>query len=120
MKYLITFILAVLVTVGLMQIKPQDNNVIVIEEGWDEERPVFTVRLSDGTKHEYMYAEEIAQGLLSGSWTNDETLRLTQDSEYQLFLEPDSLMIYSFGRKVAAVPYNQTGALDSIFMKDNE
>jgi hypothetical protein len=96
-----------------------DDSILIIEES-DEERPMFTVRQPNGTRHEHMYAEEIAQGLIDGRWQRNENLTLTETSEYQLFLEDDSLMIYSFGRKVAAVPYHKTGVLDSIFIADNQ
>jgi hypothetical protein len=98
----------------------QDNDAIVIIEESDEERPMFTVKLPDGRVLEHFFAEEIAQGLIDGKWKNNEDLVITETSEYQLFLEPDSMMIYSFGRKVAAVPYHKTGVLDSIFIADNE
>ena len=100
--------------------KLKNSDSIVITEESDEERPMFTVKLPNGTIHEHFYAEEIAQGLLDGKWKTNEDLTITETSEYQLFLEPDSLMIYSFGRLVAAVPYKQTGVLDSIFIKDNQ
>jgi hypothetical protein len=95
------------------------DTVITIEESDDEGRPMFTVKLANGTVYEHFYAEEIAQGLLDGQWKNNQDLTITETSEYQLFLEDDSLMIYSFDRLVAAVPYHQTGVLDSIFITDN-
>jgi hypothetical protein len=101
-------------------INQKSNITIISENDSTDSRPMFTVKLANGTIHDHMFAEEIAQGLLNGKWTRNEDLTITETSEYQLFLEPDSLMIYSFQRKVAAVPYKQTGVLDSIFIKDNE
>jgi hypothetical protein len=97
-----------------------NNDSILITEESDEERPMFTVEQPNGTRHEHMFAEEIAQGLLDGKWERNEDLTLSQLSEYQLYLEDDSLIIYSFNRKIAAVPYHQTGVLDSIFIADNQ
>ena len=103
--------------VGNVNDKPE---AIIIEEEHDEERPMFTVKLPNGRVLEHMYAEEIAQGLLDGKWTNDETLALTHDYQYQVLLEQDSLHVTCVDRKVAVVGYNQIGVLDSIFIKDNE
>ena len=86
----------------------------------DETRQLYIVTLSNGRVYEYMYAEEIANGLITGEWKSDEDLKLAWDSEYQVILEPDSMMIWDGGRKVAAVSYQKTGVLDSIFIKDNE
>lgn len=44
--------------------------------GDNEGRPYYSVHMSDGTIHEYMYAEEIARGLLENNWSPDEDLVL--------------------------------------------
>lgn len=98
----------------------ETSDAVVVTEESDEERPMFTVKLPNGTTLEHLYAEEIANGLLTGKWETNEDLKLAYASEYQLFLEPDSLLILDGERKVASVPYKQIGALDSIFIKDNE
>ena len=44
--------------------------------GDNEGRPYYSVYMSNGTVHEYMYAEEIARGLLEDNWSADEDLIL--------------------------------------------
>jgi hypothetical protein len=99
----------------------QESDVIIITEQSDDDgRPTFKVKLPDGTVHEYFYAEEIAHSLITGTWQTDQDLRLAYASEYQVILEPDSMMIYDWKRLVAAVPYSKTGVLDSVFIADNQ
>ena len=95
-------------------------DAIIVYEGSDEDRPMFTVTLSSGKKLESMYAEEIGQGLIDGKWEFNQDLAIAPISEYQLTLEPDSLAIFNGPRKVAMVHYDQTGLLDSIFIADNQ
>lgn len=102
------------------KIAQESDAIVITEQSDDDGRPTFKVKLPDGTVHEYFYAEEIAHSLITGTWQTDEDLRLAYASEYQVTLEPDSMMIYDWKRLVAAVPYSKTGVLDSIFMKDNE
>lgn len=98
-----------------------NSNVVIVDEHSDNDgRPMFTVKLTNGRVLEYMYAEEIAQGLLDGEWASDEDLTLTHSYSYEILLEQDSLHIVDKSRVVAVVGYNQIGVLDSIFIKDNE
>ena len=86
----------------------------------EDGRPLYFVITDKGQMFDYLYAEEIANGLLTGNWNPDETLRLYPQYQYQLTLDPDSLVVSDFGRIVATIPYNQTGVLDSVFIADNE
>ena len=52
------------------------NGIVITPTGDNEGRPYYSVYMSDGTVHEYMYAEEIARGLLENNWTPDEDLIL--------------------------------------------
>jgi hypothetical protein len=119
--FLSTAVMLVMISCKVEDNTKQQSDIIVINE-YDstDNRPMFTVVLPNGTVHDHMFAEEVAQGLIDGKWYRCEDIRLAYMSEYQVFLEPDSIMIYDFARKVAAVPYNKTGVLDSIFIKDNE
>jgi hypothetical protein len=96
------------------------NSIVLVPTDTVEGRPVFTVIFEDEKTLELMYSEEIAHGLITGDWRPDEDLRIAPASEYQVILEPDSIMIYDWKRLVAAVPYKKAGVLDSVFMKDNE
>jgi hypothetical protein len=98
----------------------EDSEIFVITEESDEERPMFTVILPGGRVLEHYYAEEIAMGLIDGKWETNQDLIITETSEYQLFLEDSTVSVYSFSRKVASVPYNKIGVLDSIFIEDNK
>jgi hypothetical protein len=94
--------------------------IIISEHSDNDGRPMFTVKLPNGTTLQHVYAEEIAQGLLDGQWKYDEDMTLVPMSCYQVTLEPDSLHINDRNRKVAIVSYKDIGVLDSIFIKDNE
>jgi hypothetical protein len=118
MKKLLLIILVALVS--LYACRPDDSDQIIITEESDEDRPMFTVKLPNGTVYEHFYAEEIAHSLITGKWEHDEDLRVTPASEYQVMLEEDGMIIYDWKRVVASVPYNKIGVLDSVFMKDNE
>ena len=96
------------------------NSIVITQEDNNDIRPMFTVKLPNGRTYTHFYAEEIAHALVTDKWINNEDLRLSYASEYQVNLEPDSIMIYDYSRKVAAVPYEKAGILDSIFIKDNE
>lgn len=96
------------------------NSIVLVKTDSNDHRPVYTVIFEDDKTEDYMYAEEIAYGLTTGIWRSDEDLKIAYDSEYQLWLEPDSLLIWDGDRKVAAIPYNQIGVLDSLFRKENE
>jgi hypothetical protein len=98
----------------------ESDSIVITEQSDDDGRPTFNVKLPDGTVYEYFYAEEIAHSLITGTWQTDQDLRLAYASEYQVTLEPDSMMIYDWKRLVAAVPYSKTGVLDSVFMADNQ
>lgn len=113
-----------MITITLLSCKVNSTNkkpdaVIVYEES-NEGRPMFNVKLANGRVIEHMYAEEIAQGLLSGQWEYNESMVLVPEVSYQVTLEPDSIHIKDRNRMVAAVSYKQIGILDSIFIKDNE
>lgn len=87
MKQIIAFfILVVLVTVigcGSKSGNRLPKNCIIIrkEDGRNDGRPMFTVRLPNDSVYTHMYAEEVASGLLTGAWTYDETLDLKVDEQ---------------------------------------
>ena len=96
------------------------NGIVIVPTEVNDGRQMYNVIFEDEKGVDNLYAEEIANGLLTGNWINNEDWKLANASEYQVFLEPDSLMIWDGERKVAAVPYKQIGVLDSVFYKDNE
>lgn len=53
------------------------TSIIIELTGDNEGRPYYSVYMADGTLHDYMYAEEIARGLLENNWSPDEDLVLT-------------------------------------------
>ena len=53
------------------------TNIIIKPTGDNEGRPYYSVYMPNGIVHEYMYAEEIARGLLENNWAADEDLILT-------------------------------------------
>jgi len=53
------------------------TNIIIKPIGDNEGRPYYSVYMPNGIVHEYMYAEEIARGLLENNWAADEDLILT-------------------------------------------
>jgi len=53
------------------------TNIIIKPTGDNESRPYYSVYMPNGIVHEYMYAEEIARGLLENNWAADEDLILT-------------------------------------------
>jgi hypothetical protein len=120
LSVLIAFIIGYVSCVVVDRTTQDRPDAIIVYEGSDEDRPMYTVTLPSGKKLENMYAEEIAQGLMDGKWEFNQDLTIAFTSEYQLTLEPDSLVIYNGPRKVAMVHYDQTGILDSIFIADNQ
>lgn len=96
------------------------GGIVIIPVDVKDGRQMYNVIFEDEKGVDNLYAEEIANGLLTGKWITNEDWKLANAAEYQLFLEPDSLMIWDGERKVASVPYKQIGVLDSVFIKDNE
>jgi hypothetical protein len=82
MKKIILFVTLAIVIASCSSTKYVDcdayssNGIIIKPTGDNEGRPYYSVYMSDGTIHEYMYAEEIARGLLENNWTADEDLIL--------------------------------------------
>lgn len=95
--------------------------ITVIDMHQDNEgRPLYSIKTDEDQVYTYLYAEEIAQGLLTGNWDGDESLRLFPQYQYQLTLDPDTLVVTDFDRHVASIPYNKLGVLEDILIKDNE
>lgn len=120
LSVLFAFIIGYVSCVVVNKTTQDRPDAIIVYEGSDEDRPLFTVTLPSGKVLDMMYAEEIAQGLLDGKWEFNQDLAIAPLSQYQLTLEPDSLAIFNGNRLVAMVPYDQTGVLDSIFIADNQ
>jgi hypothetical protein len=82
MKKLISFAIVAIVLASCGSTKYVDcdayssTGIIIKPTGDNEGRPYYSVYMSDGTIHEYMYAEEIARGLTENNWTPDEDLIL--------------------------------------------
>jgi len=82
MKKLITLTIAALIFASCANTKKigcdaySSTGIIIKPTGDNEGRPYYSVYMSDGTVHEYMYAEEIARGLLENNWSADEDLIL--------------------------------------------
>ena len=54
-----------------------NNEILIKPTGENEGRPYYSVYMPNGVIHEYMYAEEIARGLLEDNWAADEDLILS-------------------------------------------
>jgi hypothetical protein len=82
MKKLISFAIVAIVLASCGNSKQigcdaySSTGIIIKPTGDNEGRPYYSVYMSDGTIHEYMYAEEIARGLTENNWTPDEDLIL--------------------------------------------
>lgn len=82
MKKLITLTIVALIFASCANTKKigcdaySSTGITITPTGDNEGRPYYSVYMSDGTVHEYMYAEEIARGLLENNWSPDEDLIL--------------------------------------------
>ena len=82
MKKIITFITVALIFASCSNTNKIEcdasslTNITIKLTGDNEGRPYYSVYMSNGTVHEYMYAEEIARGLLEDNWSADEDLIL--------------------------------------------
>ncbi len=125
MKYLLNLASMMIIMIMFSSCKteqPQTTDrpdAVIVYEASDEDRPMYNVTLPDGRVLENMYAEEVCKGLLDGQWTYDQTLRLANDSEYQVFVEDRNFVIMCYGRHVATIPMTQIPIIDSVFAKDN-
>ena len=126
-KTLLAFIVFALVTGGYVlydTIKYPKGQVVIkqMSELSEDGRRMYYVITEEGQEFDYMYAEEIAQALITDDWDKavNEDLRLFPRYQYQLTLEDDSLIVTDFDRHVASLPYNTIGKLDDVLIADNE
>lgn len=126
-KTLLAFILFALVTGGYVlydTIKYPKGQVVIkqMSELSEDGRRMYYVITEEGQEFDYMYAEEIAQALITDDWdkATNEDLRLFPRYQYQVTLDEDSVTITDFDRHVASVPYNKIGVLEDVFIADNE
>lgn len=126
-KTLLAFILFALVTGGYVlydTIKYPKGQVVIkqMSELSEDGRRMYYVITEEGQEFDYMYAEEIAQALITDDWDKavNEDLRLFPRYQYQLTLEDDSLVVSDFDRHVASIPYNKIGKLNDVLIADNE
>jgi hypothetical protein len=56
------------------QFRNVDNSIKITFVDSVDGRPTYNVEFNDGTALDQMYPEEIAQSLITGQWTYDETL----------------------------------------------
>lgn len=126
-KTLLAFIVFALVTGGYVlydTIKYPKGQVVIkqMSELSEDGRRMYYVITEEGQEFDYLYAEEIAQALITDDWDKavNEDLRLFPRYQYQLTLEDDSLIVTDFDRHVASVPYEKIGVLNNIFIADNE
>lgn len=91
------------------------ENDVIVTELWDDDegRPIFNVK-ANGVLYEHFYAEEIANALITGQWKRNQDLVITESSEFQLFMEEDSVVIYDFGRKLGTIANGECNKLDDI------
>ena len=124
---LLAFIVFALVTGGYVlydTIKYPKGQVVIkqMSELSEDGRRMYYVITEEGQEFDYLYAEEIAQALITDNWNKaiNEDLRLFPRYQYQLTLEDDSLIVTDFDRHVASLPYNKIGKLDDVLIADNE
>jgi archaeosine-15-forming tRNA-guanine transglycosylase len=124
---LLAFIVFALVTGGYVlydTIKYPKGQVVIkqMSELSEDGRRMYYVITEEGQEFDYLYAEEIAQALITDNWNKaiNEDLRLFPRYQYQLTLEDDSLIVTDFNRHVASLPYNKIGKLDDVLIADNE
>jgi len=112
MKYLVVIMLSfVLFSCS----KSDGKSYVVVNSGVDDEnRPLFNVMFANGYICKDFYAEEVANGLITGQWKRNQDLVITESSEFQLFMEEDSVVIYDFGRKLGTIANGECNKLDNI------
>jgi hypothetical protein len=116
MKYLVVIMLSfVLFSCS----KSDAKSYVVVNSGVDDEnRPLFNVMFANGVIYEKYYAEEIANSLITGQWKRNQDLVITESSEFQLFMEEDSVVIYDFGRKLGTIANGECNKLDDILNQE--
>jgi archaeosine-15-forming tRNA-guanine transglycosylase len=126
-KTLLAFIVFALVTGGYVlydTIKYPKGQVVIkqMSELSEDGRRMYYVITEEGQTFDYLYAEEIAQALITDDWNKaiNEDLRLFPRYQYQLTLEDDSLIVTDFDRHVASLPYEKIGKLGDVLIADNE
>jgi hypothetical protein len=116
MKYLVVIMLSfVLFSCS----KSDGKSYVVVNSGVDDEnRPLFNVMFANGFICKDFYAEEVANGLITGQWKRNQDLVITESSEFQLFMEEDSVVIYDFGRKLGTIANGECNKLDDILNQE--
>jgi hypothetical protein len=111
MKYLV----AIMFVFALFSCSLKEQSDVIVTELWDDDegRPIFNVK-ANGVLYEHFYAEEVANGLITGQWKRNQDLVITESSEFQLFMEEDSIIIYDFGRKLGTIANGECNKLDNI------
>jgi len=114
MKYLV----AIMFVFASFSCSLKENDVVITELRDDDEgRPIFNVKINN-VLYEHFYAEEIANALITGEWKRNQDLVITESSEFQLFMEEDSVVIYDFGRKVGAIANGECNKLDDVLNQE--
>ena len=80
----------------------------------------WNIIFPSGDEYVELKPEQIAFFLKSGEINPDTAWVLHPQSEYQLTIEEDYIIVSDFNRPVAQLPLNQTGKLGNILIKDNE
>lgn len=57
----------------------EDGRIVIIPTDTVDDRPIYSVLFSDETALDYMYPEEIANGLNSGRWEYNEMLTIKEE-----------------------------------------
>lgn len=80
----------------------------------------WNIIFPSGDEYSNLKPEQIALFLKSGEIPNDTTWVIYPQCEYQLTMEDKTIIVESFGRPVCELPYNQTGKLGNLLIKDNK
>ena len=77
MKYIMILTVLMLSCAASVQNTKQEQEIVIIPtDNYVDGRQTFNVRIEGKTAMEYMYAEEIANALITGNWVYNEDLRV--------------------------------------------
>ena len=102
---------------------------VQIDEHNDEEYVIYpsdsldgkwNLLFSSGDLYIDLKPEQIAVFFKSGEIPIDTTWVVYPQCEYQLTMEDKTIIVEDFGRPICELPYNQTGKLGELLLKDNE
>lgn len=117
-------ILSIIYFVGNKALEKNDLNMSLNDEEYliypADSIDKWNIIFPNGEEYVNLKPEQIALFLKSGEINPDTAWVLHPQSEYQLTIEEDYIIVSDFNRPVVKLPLNQTGKLETILIKDNE